>query len=207
MVNRVFQPAGNYYDKYNTHNPIARRLMSGFLQSFSELAAMAGPNGSALEVGCGEGELSIRLARSGWSVQGCDIAEEAVSEARKRSAEAGLSIPFLTMDIFDSAKAYPPSDLVVCCEVMEHLENPEAAVDVLRGLSRCYLLLSVPREPIWRMLNMARGRYWSDFGNTPGHIQHWSRREFLEMLGRHVEIVDVRSPLPWTLALCRVDAN
>jgi hypothetical protein len=30
----------------------------------------------------------------------------------------------------------------------------------------------VPREPIWRIGNMARGRYLGDLGNTPGHIQH-----------------------------------
>jgi 2-polyprenyl-3-methyl-5-hydroxy-6-metoxy-1,4-benzoquinol methylase len=200
----TFQPAGNFYDKYNTRNPIARALMHGFLRSFADLANVARPAGTALEIGCGEGELSMRLAQDGWAVEGCDIAEEAVLEARKRSAAVGLSIPFQTLDIRDAKISCEPADLVVCCEVMEHLENPEAALEVLCSLARRYLLVSVPREPLWRALNMARGRYWSVLGNTPGHIQHWSRGGFLEMLSRHVEVVSVRSPLPWTMVLCRV---
>lgn len=203
MNAKVVQPAGNYYDKYNTRNPVARAMMQGFLRSFLELAAMAKPVGTALEVGCGEGELSMRLARIGWDVQGCDIADEAVAEARRRSAAAGLTIPFRTLDVLSTEDVYQPSDLVVCCEVMEHLEDPTAALDVLAKLSKNFLILSVPREPVWRVLNMARGRYWKDLGNTPGHIQHWSRQSFLSHLERRLEIVAVRSPLPWTLALCR----
>ncbi len=204
MNAKVVQPAGNYYDKYNTRNPLARAMMQGFLRSFLELAAMAKPVGTALEVGCGEGELSMRLARLGWDVQGCDIADEAVTEARRRAAVAGLAIPFRTLDVLSTGSVYQPSDLVICCEVMEHLEDPSAALDVLAKLSKKFLILSVPREPVWRVLNMARGRYWKDLGNTPGHIQHWSKQSFLSHLERRLEIVAVRSPLPWTLALCRV---
>ncbi len=48
-----------------------------------------------------------------------------------------------------------------------------------------HLLVSVPREPLWRGLNMARGAYIKDLGNTPGHLNHWSRKAFVELLGRH----------------------
>jgi hypothetical protein len=61
----------------------------------------------------------------------------------------------------------------------------------------------VPREPLWRLLNMARGRYWRDLGNTPGHLQHWSSEGLRALLMRHVEVRLVRTPLPWTMALCR----
>ncbi|MGB3270470.1 MAG: class I SAM-dependent methyltransferase [Rhodanobacter sp.] len=201
---KVHQPAGNYYDKYNTRNPVARALMQGFLKSFDELVAMSGSPGTALEIGCGEGELSMRLTRAGWQVRGCDIAAEAVDEARRRAAAATLSIPFEQRGIEECAGAYPVQDLVVCCEVMEHLEDSLAALDTLAGLSRRHVLVSVPREPIWRVLNMARGRYLPALGNTPGHIQHWSTRAFVELLGQRLDVQAVRSPLPWTMALCRV---
>ena len=199
----VVQPAGNFYDKYNTRNPVARRLMQGFLRSFGELVELAGDAGSAFEVGCGEGELSIRLARAGWCVRGCDIAENAVAEARVRTEAAGLSIPFECCDIHELPGRVEPCDLVVCCEVLEHLEDPVAALATLESICRKHLLVSVPREPVWRALNIARGRYWRDFGNTPGHIQHWSQAGFLKLLHRRFDVVAVRSPLPWTLALCR----
>lgn len=204
MSSKVIQPAGNFYDKYNTKNPIARALMQGFLAAFLDLAEMAKPEGTALEVGCGEGELSMRLHARGWHVQGCDIAEEAVAEATRRAASSDAAITFQTLDIFHASGAFTPHDLVVCCEVMEHLEDPKRALEILETLTNKYLLVSVPREPIWRVLNMARGRYWSDLGNTPGHIQHWSKEGFLSLLRSRFDIVAVRSPLPWTLALCRV---
>lgn len=199
----IEQPAGNYYDKYNTANPIARRLMQGFLSSFVELVAKVGKAGEALEVGCGEGELSMRMSRAGWRVRGCDIAEEAVEEARRRIALAQLDIPVQVADIRDVGSLYDPVDLVVCCEVLEHLERPEEAFRTLLSLSRGHVLVSVPREPIWRVMNMARGSYWKDLGNTPGHVQHWSKAGFVAMLSRYADVVEVRSPLPWTLALCR----
>ena len=86
---------------------------------------------------------------------------------------------------------------------LEHLEDPAGALDVLAGLARPWLLASVPREPLWRVLNCARGKYWADWGNTPGHLQHWSRSGFLAFLERRFQVVEARSPLPWTVALCR----
>jgi hypothetical protein len=62
----------------------------------------------------------------------------------------------------------------------------------------------VPREPLWRVLNLARGKYLADLGNTPGHVNHWSRGGFLDLLSRRFEIVEARTPLPWTMALCKV---
>ena len=53
------------------------------------------------------------------------------------------------------------------------------------------------------MLNMARGAYWSELGNTPGHLNHWSKRSFVRLLSQHGEVVEVRSPFPWTMLLVR----
>jgi hypothetical protein len=62
----------------------------------------------------------------------------------------------------------------------------------------------VPREPLWRALNLARGAYVRDLGDTPGHVNHWSRRAFTALLARHGEVVEARAPLPWTMLLVRV---
>ena len=67
-------------------------------------------------------------------------------------------------------------------EVLEHLEDTEAAVNVLAQIATPYLVVSVPREPLWRILNLARGAYLKDLGNTPGHVQHWSTASFLRLL-------------------------
>ena len=197
----VEQPAGNYYDKYRTRNPIARWLMQGFLSAFEELVSLQ-PERQGLEVGCGEGELSIRLAQAGYRMRGFDIADAAVEEARLRAAQAGVDVPFAraSLDELDNGECAP---LVVCCEVLEHLDDPQAGLDVLARIADPWLLASVPREPLWRVLNVCRGRYLSDLGNTPGHVNHWSALAFLDLLRTRFEVRAVRQPLPWTMALCR----
>lgn len=201
-MNADARPAGNHYDKYHTANPIARRLMRGFLDAFDALAARVPPS-PALEIGCGEGELSIRLARRGFRMRGFDISADIVEEARRRAAAAGVAAEFHTQPIETIDSVVEAAPFVVCCEVLEHLDDPQRGVDVLAELAQPYLLASVPREPLWRMLNMARGKYLAALGNTPGHLNHWSRSGFLRLLSARFEIVEARTPLPWTMALCR----
>lgn len=193
---------GNLYDKYHTPNRVARHLMDGFLSAFDELSkSVTYP--SALEVGCGEGHLSLRLASRGVQVAGCDISASVIEEAKENASSAGLPVDFSVHSVYDLDPNNTKAGLVVCCEVMEHLEDPAQALGILTRLADPYLLVSVPREPIWRVLNMARGSYWGSLGNTPGHLQHWSSTGFLNFLRESVDVLEIRRPLPWTMALCR----
>jgi 2-polyprenyl-3-methyl-5-hydroxy-6-metoxy-1,4-benzoquinol methylase len=96
-------------------------------------------------------------------------------------------------------------DLATAIEVLEHVPQPERTVAEMARVARRHLLVSVPREPLWRALNLARGAYWGSLGNTPGHVNHWSKRGFGSLLARHGRVEEVRSPLPWTMLLVRVD--
>jgi 2-polyprenyl-3-methyl-5-hydroxy-6-metoxy-1,4-benzoquinol methylase len=196
------QAGGNVYDKYATRNPVERRLVGAFLDDVRELAARTGAS-DVHEVGCGEGELSLMLAREGLRMRGSDVSAEVIEEARRRAAAAGLDVAYRAAPVDSLEPATDAAELIVCCEVLEHLDDPEAALDVLTELARPWLLVSVPREPLWRVLNLARFKYVGELGNTPGHLGHWSRRGFLDLLRSKVEVVDVRSPVPWTMALCR----
>jgi SAM-dependent methyltransferase len=193
---------GNVYDKYGTSNPVARRLMDGFLGRLDQLVDRTGAQ-QAHEVGCGEGELAIRLARRGLRVRGTDAFTQVLDEARRRADAAGVEIEFEARPVEELEPERDAAELVLCCEVLEHLEKPERALDVLAELARPWLIASVPREPLWRGLNLARLAYVRDLGNTPGHLNHWSKREFVRFLTRRFEVVEVVSPLPWTMALCR----
>jgi 2-polyprenyl-3-methyl-5-hydroxy-6-metoxy-1,4-benzoquinol methylase len=193
---------GNHYDKYGSTNPIARALMNGFLGAFDTLAGQTGAR-SAFEVGCGEGELSLRLLRRGLDVHGCDLEAESVAEANARSLAGGHGERFAVRSIYDLADGAIATDLLVCCEVLEHLPDPRAGLARLAAQRMGHVLLSVPREPVWRVLNCARGKYLADLGNTPGHLQHWSRRGFIGLVSGYFDIRAVRSPLPWTMVLAR----
>jgi SAM-dependent methyltransferase len=192
---------GNVYDKYGTSNPVARRLMAGFLGSFDRLVERTGAR-EAHEVGCGEGELAIQLARRGLKVRGTDAFPQVLEEARRRAAAAGVAIDFEAIPVEQLEAERDGAELVVCCEVLEHLDDPERALEVLAALARPWLIASVPREPLWRALNLARLSYVRDFGNTPGHLNHWSKGDFVRFLTRRFEVVEVVSPLPWTMVLC-----
>ena len=84
------------------------------------------------------------------------------------------------------------------------MPDPEHTVSEMARVASSHLLVSVPREPLWRGLNMARGAYLKDLGNTPGHVNHWSKRSFVSLLSQHGEVVDARSPFPWTMLLVRL---
>ena len=194
--------AGNYYDKYHSKNPIARYLMDGFLHAVTDLTKKIAPK-DVHEIGCGEGHLTGALAAPGRKLRGSDVSEEVVAVARSAAKAAGFAAEFKATSVYDLKPAVDSAEFIVCCEVLEHLDDPKRAVELLAKLAKPYLLTSVPREPIWRAMNMARGKYWGDLGNTPGHLQHWSKGRFLAMLKDHFEVLEVRSPLPWTVVLCK----
>jgi len=196
---------GNVSDKYGTSNPIARRLVSGFMSELDELVERTGAR-EAHEVGCGEGELAIRLAQRGLRVRGTDAFPQVLEEARRRAGAAGVEIDFEATPVEALKPERHAAELVVCCEVLEHLEDSERALDVLAGLARPWLIASVPREPLWRALNLARLSYVGSLGNTPGHLGHWSKEGFVRFLTPRFEVIEVRTPMPWTVALCRVES-
>jgi 2-polyprenyl-3-methyl-5-hydroxy-6-metoxy-1,4-benzoquinol methylase len=191
---------GNRYDKYGSRNPLVRRLVAGFDRGLFELLGEAGPVGSVLEVGCGEGHVTAKLANffPGARVLGTDFAPAIVEIARRE--HQGLE--FQSASIYDVA-TLGEWDLVVAAEVFEHLDHPARALRAVAAVARRAIVVTVPREPLWRVLNLVRGQYWPALGNTDGHVQHWSRGALVRFLAREVDVVTVRTPLPWTQALCR----
>jgi 2-polyprenyl-3-methyl-5-hydroxy-6-metoxy-1,4-benzoquinol methylase len=199
------EAGGNVYDKYGTSNPVARHLMAGFMAQLDELVERTGAR-QAHEVGCGEGELAIRLALRGIAMRGTDAFPQVLEEARRRAGAASVDIDFEATPVEELSPERDAAELILCCEVLEHLEDPERALDVLAGLAMPWLIASVPREPLWRALNLARLSYVGELGNTPGHLNHWSKRDFVRFLTRRFKVIETRSPTPWSMVLCRVQS-
>lgn len=192
--------AGNPYDKYGTRNPVARRLVAGFLRGLDQLLQRCTGVRRIIEVGCGEGHITARLSRQfpQASVLGTDVSREILEVARERHP----ALTFEPLSAYALGSSGRRWDLSVACEVFEHLERPAEALEAMRQSTDQWMLLTVPREPLWRVLNVVRGRYLRRWGNSHGHLQHWSRPAFLAFLERQVEVVAWRSPLPWTQVLC-----
>ncbi len=194
---------GNTYDKYGSANPVVRRLMAGFEHALDELLARAEPR-SLLDVGCGEGVLVQRWAQRlpESRVVGLDLQEESIQAGW--AARTAPNLSYRVMDSEDLAFATDEFELVTAIEVLEHVPDPEHTLSEMARCAERHLLVSVPREPLWRMLNMARGAYWSELGNTPGHLNHWSRQSFVRLCSKHGDVVESRSPFPWTMLLVRL---
>ena len=194
---------GNTYDKYGSTNPVVRRLMAGFEGTLEELFVKAAPE-SLLDVGCGEAVLTHRWAErlAPRRVVGIDLEDPAIqAEWAKRQAP---NLEYRIMKAENLPFADGEFDVATAIEVLEHVPDPEHTVAEMARVASGHLLVSVPREPLWRALNMARGAYLRDLGNTPGHVNHWSKRSFVGLLSQYGEVVEARSPFPWTMLLVRV---
>jgi SAM-dependent methyltransferase len=202
-VDREGTVTGNTYDKYGSTNPVVRRLMSGFERTLDELFTQAAPQ-SILDVGCGEGVLVEKWARrlGDKRVVGIDL-EDATLQAEWEQRQAP-NLEYRVMKAENLPFADAEFDMATAIEVLEHVPDPAHTVAEMARAANRWLLVSVPREPLWRGLNMARGAYLRDLGNTPGHLNHWSKRSFVSLLSRHGEVVEARSPFPWTMLLVRL---
>ncbi len=197
--------AGNYYNKYSSGNPLVKAMMRGFHGAVEDLLWKSGVR-EIHEVGCGEGRLAMHMAALGYTVRASDYSAEITARAQESATAGGLNVQFFQRSAYELNQE-DAAPLILCCEVLEHLTAPEKALETIAKRCRPYALFSVPREPVWCMLNMLRGKYWKSRGNTPGHLQHWSSRGFVNMLRHYFEVQEVRRPFPWTVALCRVRAR
>ena len=194
---------GNTYDKYGSSNPVVKKLMAGFERTLDELWAKASPR-SVLDVGCGEGVLTHKWAAriAPGRVVGIDL-EDPVIQAEWEQRQAP-NLEYKIMKAENLPFADDEFDVATAIEVLEHVPDPAHTVAEMARVAQRWLLVSVPREPLWRGLNMARGAYLRDLGNTPGHVNHWSKRGFVQLLERYGTVEEARSPFPWTMLLVRV---
>lgn len=197
---------GNTYDKYNSKNPIARWMLGNFRKCMIDFTESAAPQ-SIYEAGCGEGYWMIYWKKrygDSFSVRGSDFSDKVIAMAKENAKQENVDPEiFSVCSIYDIRPEMVNADLLLCCEVLEHLEDPEAALRNLAAAKCKHYIFSVPNEPVWSFLNMVRGKYWKSLGNTPGHIQKWNKTSFRNMLQKYYIVEKVATPLPWTMCLCR----
>jgi len=184
--------------KYYTGNPISATLVKNFFKRISELYSSIEVE-SVFDGGCGEGFV-LHTLNQVRPIKTCG----AIDLDRIEVEDASRNLPFCDVkqgSLYDIPFENNQFDLVICSEVLEHLVEPEKGLKELHRICIKYAILSVPREPIWRIMNMARFKYWNHLGNTPGHLNHWSRPAFITFVEQYFIILEVKSPLPWTMLL------
>lgn len=127
---------------------------------------------SILEVGCGRGEFMRAAGRAGGLVVGVDVD----AACAQRSRQFG-PVVVARVENLDHILPAGHFDVVVCSHVLEHVESPRVAVNVMKALSRRWLILAVPN--LLRPVNwfLRRPRYVNR-----GHLHGWDPHHFLTFL-------------------------
>lgn len=189
------------FQKHTTKNPIGRLFLNNFLNAVVKATKPLNID-SVLDVGCGEGFTLARLQKEkiGESFEGIEYDERAIELGNKL-------YPRLTIekgDIYKLPYKDNSFDLVVCTEVLEHLDNPRKAYKELIRVSKKYILLSVPNEPFFTIQRMARFQNILHLGAHPEHIQHWTVFAFTKFVKvRGVKLVTRKFPIPWTMVVLK----
>ena len=191
---------GNAFDKHSSPNPAVIYLMKTFHEGVTGALQSVQPD-SILDVGCGEGRTTTELASAIDSrFVGVDLELSVV----KQAAETATNANFANASAYQLPFRDSSFDLVLATEMLEHLDRPLRAVKEMCRVARRTVVVTVPHEPWWRLANVARGRYLGHFGNTPGHVQHWSKRSLETYLRHQVGSVSVSTVGLWLLAVVDV---
>jgi 2-polyprenyl-3-methyl-5-hydroxy-6-metoxy-1,4-benzoquinol methylase len=197
-----FDGGGNYYNKYESRNPVVRALMKKYFTDLDSLILpIKNEVSTALEIGCGEGYISKHIQDLGINIEGTDISDRIIQVARKLHP----SVEFRTQSIYDLDGSKKKYDIIFVNQVLEHLEATDAALLQIQKSTSNYLFFSVPNEPFFRVANLMRLNYLSDLGNPPGHINHWSKKRFQHFLeSNNLDIITISTSTLWILALCKI---
>ncbi|MCK9387003.1 MAG: class I SAM-dependent methyltransferase [Sulfuritalea sp.] len=152
-----------------------------------------------LDVGCGSGVSLLEAQALGASVFGI----EADPNVRLIAEALGLAIHFGSLQ--DQPFPGQRFDLVVLNQVIEHLPDPDRALQLLRARlapGGCIVLVFPNTRSLWRRLSGTRWINW----HIPYHLHHFDRTNFSRMARRcGFEVSAVRSITPnlWTLLQLR----
>lgn len=195
---KVDNIGGNFFNKYESKNPIEKMFMEMYYARLSKFIKKTNAK-SLLDVGCGEGHITQRIKdQFKLDIHGRDLEKEVIDLARKEHP----GIDFQMGSIYQLKEADASYDIVFAGEVIEHLYEPDKAIAELKRVARQFVIVSVPNEPLWRLGNMARLKYWKQLGNTPGHVQNFSTKEIRNQLLRYFPSVTARRAGMWTFVLC-----
>jgi len=185
--------------KYRRRSPLRRALIRRFVRRLHELVIDAGPVSSVLEIGIGEGFLSGYLSEKLPTVRfvGVDSSEAALARLRRLFPQIETRV----RDACNLSGLEGPFDLVLCAEVLEHLDEPARALDAIAALQPRRALLTVPHEPFFRLSNLASGANVARWGNDPEHIQQFGPRSFRRLLSGRFDVLALETSYPWLLAL------
>ena len=131
-------------------------------------------NQSIVDIGCGTGELLSHLALefSPQNLLGLDISKVGILKARENNPNLNFALIEVNDDGFISRAMKSAADIIVCSEVLEHLEEPKEILRFISNnlLSSGVLIVTVPAGPM------------SFLERHIGHHRHYTRDSLTYLL-------------------------
>ena len=153
------------YQKHTSKNPLKQFFVWNFFRIFNNQLKDLKIE-TILDAGCGEGFTLAKLKEKGIGKKftGVDASKDAIELSKKINPDLSLDLG----NIYKLPFKDKSFDLVLCTEVFEHLDNSKKALKELARVSKKYIFLSVPNEPLFFLMN------YTQWGIDIGHINHWT---------------------------------
>ena len=122
-------------------------------------------NGKVLDVGCGNGNISLYLGSKGYTVRGVDISEKAIATARAHNKLKNIEFDVISAEELVAEKS--KYHAIICSEVLEHLNDPKQLLDTLYNLllDDGVLIVTVPNGVGPREVLMTKPMQWMSRNN------------------------------------------
>jgi 2-polyprenyl-3-methyl-5-hydroxy-6-metoxy-1,4-benzoquinol methylase len=192
------------YLKAPSKNPLMKLLIDMFYREIlNQISRCYSRNEhfKLLDIGCGVGLVSKIISQnfSNATISGFDVSEDAVKSAKLLLPSADIKAG----DIYDSPFNDKLFDMIICAEVLEHLNEPEFIIDYIARVCKKYAIISIPNNWKFRAVNVIRFKFLPQKGNTPGHVNEWTKQEISTLLSRHFRIIYITTILGiWIVILC-----
>lgn len=188
----------DFIGKYENTGFIAQKLVNNYFKTVERLFQKTNSVKICHEIGSGEGLSTQKLNNFVPQLSASEYVDKFVSQAKNNNPQ----LEIFQESVYELKYDDNIVDLIFLLEVLEHLDYPELALQEIRRVSNRYLILGVPREPLWSFLNVCRFKYLTRLGNTPGHLNNWSKKQIINLVEKEFgKVISVETPLPWTILL------
>jgi 2-polyprenyl-6-hydroxyphenyl methylase/3-demethylubiquinone-9 3-methyltransferase len=218
--NTLYDRAGDLW--WNDDEPLAMlRYLNparfGYFRRVLDELGIDSRGKRVLDVGCGGGLLAEEFARLGCRVTGIDPSAPSLETARAHAERSHLAIHYLLGRGEDLPCADASYDFVCCCDVLEHVDDPDRVIgEIARVLSPDGILLfdTINRTWLSNVLMIKLLQDWRLTRLAPPNLHDWSMfirpRELRAMFTRHglqsgemIGLSPRGNPLPVLLPLFR----
>lgn len=201
FIKRLEYSTGNI-EKYKTKNPLKFFIIKKFIENILTEVENKNP-GKILDIGGGEGILAELIEKKlNKKVNILDIDKEDIFFAKKYFNKTVIygnlyNLPFLS-------NSY---DMVICLEVLEHIENLEKSLEEIKRISSKNIILSVPNSFLFRIGNIVSFKNLRRLGESPDHKNYFNIKKINSLISQYFTVEKIICSSVWIIIICKKNSE